>query len=44
MIETACISRHYAESSAVNEISFKIEQAQILEFLGPIGAEKSTAM
>ena len=38
------LTRNYGEQKAVNNISFSIEQGEIVGFLGPNGAGKSTTM
>ena len=44
MIEVQHLSKHYGDKKAVNDISFKAEDGEILGFLGPNGAGKSTTM
>ncbi|MBR1750166.1 MAG: ATP-binding cassette domain-containing protein [Ruminococcus sp.] len=44
MIEVRNLSKHYGDKKAVNNISFKAEDGEILGFLGPNGAGKSTTM
>ena len=44
MIEVVNLSKHYGEKKAVDNISFKAEDGEILGFLGPNGAGKSTTM
>ncbi len=44
MIEVEHLSKHYGDKKAVNDISFRAEDGEILGFLGPNGAGKSTTM
>jgi len=44
MIEVQNLTKHYGDKKAVNGISFKAEDGEILGFLGPNGAGKSTTM
>ncbi|MGN0593737.1 MAG: ATP-binding cassette domain-containing protein [Hominimerdicola sp.] len=44
MIEVINLSKSYGEKKAVNNISFKAEDGEVLGFLGPNGAGKSTTM
>ncbi len=44
MIEVSNLSKHYGDKKAVDNISFKAEDGEILGFLGPNGAGKSTTM
>ena len=44
MIEVQHLTKHYGDKRAVNDISFKVEDGEILGFLGPNGAGKSTTM
>lgn len=44
MIEVRNLTKHYGDKKAVNDISFTIEDGEILGFLGPNGAGKSTTM
>lgn len=44
MIEVTHLSKHYGAKRAVDDISFRVDQGQILGFLGPNGAGKSTTM
>lgn len=44
MIEVRNLTKHYGSKIAVNNISFKAEEGQVLGFLGPNGAGKSTTM
>src|SRR5688572_851278 len=43
-IEVKNLLKVYGEQKAVNNISFKVEKAEIVGFLGPNGAGKSTTM
>jgi len=43
-IEVKNLLKVYGEQKAVNNISFKVEKAEIVGFLGPNGAVKSTTM
>lgn len=43
-IEVKHLSKYYGEQAAVNDISFSIQQGEIVGFLGPNGAGKSTTM
>ena len=43
-IEVKNLLKIYGEQKAVNDISFKVEKAEIVGFLGPNGAGKSTTM
>lgn len=43
-IEVKNLLKTYGEQKAVNDISFKVEKAEIVGFLGPNGAGKSTTM
>ncbi|WP_299759579.1 gliding motility-associated ABC transporter ATP-binding subunit GldA [uncultured Pontibacter sp.] len=43
-VEVKNLSKVYGAQHAVNDISFTVEQGQILGFLGPNGAGKSTTM
>jgi ABC-2 type transport system ATP-binding protein len=38
------LSKHFGSQKAVDEISFKVDKAEIVGFLGPNGAGKSTTM
>ena len=38
------LTKTYGEQQAVNDISFSLEQGEIVGFLGPNGAGKSTTM
>lgn len=44
MIEVQNLSKHFGDKKAVDNISFKAENGEILGFLGPNGAGKSTTM
>lgn len=44
MIEVRNLTKNYGPKTAVNNISFKAEEGQVLGFLGPNGAGKSTTM
>lgn len=44
MIEVKNLTKHYGDKKAVNDISFTVEDGEILGFLGPNGAGKSTTM
>ena len=44
MIEVKNITKKYGSFTAVNNISFKIEEGEIIGLLGPNGAGKSTTM
>lgn len=44
MIEVKNLSKHYGDKKAVDNISFKADDGEILGFLGPNGAGKSTTM
>lgn len=43
-IQVKDLVKKYGEQKAVNEISFKVDKAEIVGFLGPNGAGKSTTM
>jgi len=44
MIEVKKLSKNYGSNKAVDDISFRAEEGEILGFLGPNGAGKSTTM
>jgi ABC-2 type transport system ATP-binding protein len=44
MIEAQGLSKYFGDFAAVIEISFKINQGEVVAFLGPNGAGKSTTM
>ena len=44
MIEVRNLTKHYGDKIAVNDISFTVEDGEILGFLGPNGAGNSTTM
>jgi ABC-2 type transport system ATP-binding protein len=44
MIEVQGLSKHYGPIAAVDDISFHVDQGEIVGFLGPNGAGKSTTM
>lgn len=44
MIEVKNLTKHYGSKKAVNDISFTVNDGEILGFLGPNGAGKSTTM
>jgi ABC-2 type transport system ATP-binding protein len=44
MIEVKSVSKNYGTTRALDQVSFSVENNQILGFLGPNGAGKSTAM
>ena len=44
MIEVKNLTKKYGDKNAVNDISFTVNQGEILGFLGPNGAGKSTTM
>ena len=44
MIEVKHLTKHYGDKVAVNDISFTVEDGEILGLLGPNGAGKSTTM
>ena len=44
MIQIENVTKKYGNFTAVNNISFKIEEGEIVGFLGPNGAGKSTTM
>jgi len=44
MIEIAELTKHYAETVAVDDLTFTVRPGQVTGFLGPNGAGKSTTM
>ena len=44
MIQVENITKKYGSFTAVNDISFEIDEGEIVGFLGPNGAGKSTTM
>lgn len=44
MIEVKNLTKHYGDKKAVDDISFLVNDGEILGFLGPNGAGKSTTM
>ncbi len=44
MIKVESLTKRYARTIAVNDISFEVEKGQIVGFLGPNGAGKTTTM
>ena len=43
-IEVQNITKLYKDQKALNDVSFKVKDAEIVGFLGPNGAGKSTMM
>ena len=44
MIDVSHLTKHYGDKRGVNDISFHIDEGEIVGFLGPNGAGKSTTM
>jgi len=44
VIETTDLSKRYRKTTAVDEISFSVEQGQVFGFLGPNGSGKTTTI
>ena len=40
MIEVRNLTKHYGDKKAVNDISFTVQDGEILGFLGPNGADR----
>ena len=43
-IETISLSKSFGDVTAVNDVSFSVDEGEIFGFLGPNGAGKSTTM
>ena len=44
MIDVKQVTRYFGQVAAVNDISFQVEKGEILGFLGPNAAGKTTTM
>ena len=44
MIETRCLTKRYGGTTAVDDLSFRVEPGRVTGFLGPNGSGKSTTM
>ena len=44
MIEVQSLTKYYGSIAAVDDVSFRVEQGEIVGFLGPNGAGKTTTM
>jgi ABC-2 type transport system ATP-binding protein len=44
MIEAVGLSKYYGDFAAIDDVSFKVNQGEVVAFLGPNGAGKSTTM
>ena len=44
MIEVSHLSKYFGENIAVDDISFTVDRGEVLGFLGPNAAGKSTTM
>jgi len=44
MIEAVGLTKHYGDFAAVDDVTFTINQGEVVAFLGPNGAGKSTSM